>query len=67
MLVQRDQFAELSRNQPLEEKRVGGPVGLKGAVRHKPVGRALGPHLLGPLTEGQHAKGRTKLLAKSKR
>ena len=53
VLVERDQLAEHRRRQPLGEDRVRRPVALEDAVRHQPVRRALGPHLLGRLAERQ--------------
>ena len=51
VLVERDQFAERSRREPLEQEGVRRPVALEDAVRDEPVGCPLGLHLLGRLAE----------------
>ena len=53
VLVEGDELAERRRREPLGEDGVRRAVALEDAVRHQPVGRALGLDFLGRLAEGQ--------------
>src|SRR5918995_5269133 len=53
MLVESDELAKRLGRQALGQDDVRGPVALEDAVRHEPLGRALRPHLVRRLPEGE--------------
>src|ERR1051325_3379171 len=53
VLVERDQLAQRRRGQAIQENRVGRSVALEDAVRHEPLGRALGRDLVSRLAAGE--------------
>ncbi len=56
MFVQRDEFAQRRRGQPLQQDRVGRTVALEGAVRHQPGRRAFGLDFLRRFAKGQRLR-----------
>src|SRR5262249_2833791 len=53
VLVQRHELAQRFRRQSLGHNRARGTITLEDAMRHEPVGRALGLDLLRRLAEGE--------------
>ena len=53
VLIERHQFAQRGRRQPLRQDRRGRPVAQEGLVRDQPFRHPLGAHFGGRLAKGQ--------------